>query len=67
MFFCLFIALLSTLFYINLLIAEIANTKINMYSMQDDNSYNESLKRGKVKNILLIIMSLFWTTVILFM
>lgn len=67
MFFCLFIALLSTLFYINILIAEIANTKINMYSMQDDNSYNESLKRGKVKNILLIIMSLFWTTVILFM
>lgn len=65
MFFCLVIALLSTFFYVNILIAEIVNAKINVYGQQDENYRNEAIRRSKVKNILLIIMSLFWATIIL--
>jgi hypothetical protein len=59
--FILITALLSTLLWINILFAELITVKINPYITQDDKVQKQ---RAMVKNILIIIMSVFWGTYI---
>lgn len=59
--FILITALLSTLLWINILFAELITVKINPYITQDDTVQKQ---RAMVKNILIIIMSVFWGTYI---
>ena len=67
MFFSLFIAILSIVMYINIVIAEISSS--TKWLLQSDNNadyYNAAIKRSRIKNILLIISSLFWTAVLIY-
>lgn len=66
MFFTLLIALLSTLFYANILIAEIVNSKNSIYEDRNAEFFKEAVRRSHLKNTLLIIISLFWTTFIIY-
>jgi hypothetical protein len=59
--FILITALLSTLLWINILFAELITVKINPYITQNDKVQKQ---RAMVKNILIIIMSVFWGTYI---
>jgi len=58
---CLFIAILATIYWINITISEIINTKINPYV--SDNG-EEDLNRAKIKNYVTLIMAIFWAIVI---
>lgn len=65
MWFCLFVAILSTLIYINIIITEIANNnRVDMLVMNDA---EKALKKAQYlafyKLILILIMSVFWTIV----
>jgi hypothetical protein len=62
MLFCLFIAILSTIIWLNITIAEILEAKLNPYK-ETDASDN---KRTVLKNYLSLIMALFWAIVIRF-
>jgi len=64
MYFCLFIALLSTFIWIDTNIAESINAKIYPYANADRDE--EDKKRAKFKTCLVIIMALFWAAVIRF-
>ena len=57
---CLFIAILSTLLWINVMFAENITAKVNPYS----NDTKTDKVRGVVKIALTLVMSLFWTTVV---
>lgn len=59
---CLFIAILSTLIWVNITVAEILNAKLNPYKETDDSDK----KRTVLKNYLTIIMALFWAIVFRF-
>lgn len=61
MLFCLFIAILATILWINITISEIVNTKINPYA--SDNG-EEDMNRAKLKNYIAIIMAIFWAIII---
>lgn len=62
MLFCLFIAILSTLIWINVSVAQSVEAKVNPYSQDTDGER----KRSILKNYLVIIMSIFWAIVIRF-
>lgn len=59
---CLFIAILSTLIWANITVAEILSAKLNPYKETDDSDK----KRTVLKNYLTIIMALFWAIVFRF-
>ena len=63
MYFCLIVALLSTLIWINVLYAENINAKVNPYQKNDEDMKNDK-RRGVLKTLLVIIMSISWATVI---
>ena len=58
--FCLLVAIFSSLLYINLLIAEIVNAKINPYN-RDENDYKMEVKNSYIRIVLISIMSIFWS------
>lgn len=58
--FCLLVALFSTLLYINFLIVEIVNAKINPYNRSEDD-FKKALKNSYIRIILIAIMSIFWS------
>ena len=60
MFVCLFIAILATIIWVNLLISEVINSKINPYT--DINETDK--KRAIIINYLAAIMALFWAIVL---
>ena len=60
MLFCLFIAILSTLIWVELSFAQIIEAKINPYSQNTD----AEKKRAILKNYIVIIMALFWAIVL---
>lgn len=60
MLFCLFIAILSTLIWVELSFAQIIEAKINPYSQSTD----AEKKRTILKNYIVIIMALFWAIVL---
>ena len=64
MFFCLIIALLSTLIWINVMYAELINAKVNPYQKTNDDMKNDE-RRGILKTLLVIIMSISWAIVII--
>ena len=59
---CLFIAIFSTLIWVNITVAEILSAKLNPYKETDDSDK----KRTVLKNYLTIIMALFWAIVLRF-
>ena len=63
MYFCLVISILSTLMWINVMYAEYITSKVNPYSNGNE---TEDKMRSKLKTILVIIMSTFWSSVILY-
>ena len=63
MFFCLIIALLTTFIWINVMYAEYINAKVNPYQKTDEDMKNDE-RRGVLKTLLVIIMSISWATVI---
>ena len=63
MYFCLIIAILSTLLWVNVLFTENINAKVNPYQKNDEDMENDK-RRGVLKTLLVIIMSISWTTVI---
>lgn len=65
MFFCLVIAILSTLIWINVMYVENINAKVNPYQKNGEDMENDK-RRGVLKTLLVIIMSISWTTVIYF-
>ena len=65
MFFCLIIAILSTLIWVNVMYAENINAKVNPYQKNNDDMKNDE-RRGVLKTLLVIIMSISWATVIYF-
>jgi hypothetical protein len=64
MYFCLVIAFASTLLWINILHAEYITAQINPYATGDK---EEDKIRAKMKNVLVLIMALFWSAVILYL
>ena len=62
MLFCLFIAILSTIIWLNITVAEILEAKLNPYKATDESDN----KRTVLKNYLSLIMALFWAIVIRF-
>lgn len=60
MYICLFIAIFSTLCWLNVTIAEIITARVNPYAT--DNSIDK--KRALIKNALSLIMSITWTVFI---
>ena len=63
MYFCLIIAILSTLLWVNVLYTENINAKVNPYQKNDEDMKNDK-RRGVLKTLLVIIMSISWATVI---
>lgn len=63
MFFCLIIALLSTLIWINVMYVEYINAKVNPYQKTAEDMKNDE-RRGVLKTLLVIIMSISWASVI---
>lgn len=63
MFFCLIIALLTTFIWINVMYTEHINAKVNPYQKTDEDMKNDE-RRGVLKTLLVIIMSISWATVI---
>ena len=63
--FCLLVAIFSSLLYINLLIAEIVNAKINPYN-RDENDYKREVKNSYIRIVLISIMSIFWSVFFIF-
>ncbi len=64
MYFLLVIAFLSTLVYFNLVVSEIANSRINLFK---NNETDNSLLISKIKYVLIIIMALSWAAIIKFL
>lgn len=62
MFFITVIALFSTLMLINILVTESINARLNMYSSKD--TEEEDKNRARLKMILILISSLFWSALI---
>ena len=62
MFFITVIALFSTLMLINILVTESINARLNMYSNKD--TEEEDKNRARLKMILILISSLFWSALI---
>jgi hypothetical protein len=60
MLFCLFVAIISSLIWVNLTFAEVVSAKLNPYKETDDGDR----KRTVIKNYLIVIMALFWAIVI---
>lgn len=63
MYFCLIVSLLSTLLWINVLYTENINAKVNPYQKNNGDLKNDE-RRGILKTLLVIIMSISWATVI---
>ena len=63
MIFCLIIALLSTLIYLNLLLSDLINMRINPNYAPSNNDENAVII-AKIKYVLLIIMAIFWSIII---
>ena len=63
MYFCLIIAILSALLWVNVLFTENINAKVNPYQKNDEDMKNDK-RRGVLKTLLVIIMSISWATVI---
>ena len=66
MYFCLIIAILSTLLYINIIITDIINSRINPY-LTSSKELDSEMNKTKLKISLILIMALFWATVIYFL
>lgn len=66
MWLCLFVAILSTLIYINIIITELANNnRVDMLVMNDaEKAFKKAQYLAFYKLILILIMSIFWTIVI---
>ena len=62
MFFCLTVAIISTLLWVNLLFAECINSVNKHYASAEDNK--TELANAKLRILLVIIMGLFWSAVI---
>lgn len=62
MFFITVIALFSTLMLINILVTESINARLNMYSSKDTEEEDKNMAR--LKMILILISSLFWSALI---
>lgn len=62
MLFCLFIAILSTIIWLNITVAEVLSAKLNPYKETDESDK----KRTVLKNYLSLIMAIFWAIVIRF-
>jgi len=60
MLFCIFVAILATLIWINLSFAQFIEAKINPYSQNND----AENKRAIIKNYLIVIMAIFWAIVL---
>ena len=54
----LFIAVASTALWLNIVITEGFNSRVNVYATKQDN--DKSLLVSKTKNVLIFIASLFW-------
>ena len=54
----LFIAVASTALWLNIVITEGFNSRVNLYATKHDN--DKSLLVSKTKNVLIFIASLFW-------
>lgn len=65
MYYCLTIAIISTLLWINQTFAEYINTINKQYSVDGDDKDLE-IEKARIKTILSIIMGLFWSAVIYF-
>ena len=63
MYFYLIIALLTTFIWINVMYAENINAKVNPYQKTNEDMKNDE-RRGVLKTLLVIIMSISWATVI---
>ena len=63
MYFYLIIALLTTFIWINVMYAEHINAKVNPYQKTDEDMKNDE-RRGVLKTLLVIIMSISWATII---
>lgn len=55
----LFIAVTSTALWLNIVITEGFNSRVNVYATKQDN--DKSLLVSKTKNVLIVIASLFWS------
>lgn len=65
MWFCLFMAILCSLIYINLVITEIANGSKNLLLMgNNEDLLKKAQNMAFFKIILIVLMSIFWTLVI---
>lgn len=60
MYFCLVIAFMATFYWINIMFAEYISSKINPYGNGLD---NVDKTQARIKNILVVIMALFWAAV----
>jgi hypothetical protein len=60
MYFCLVVALAATFFWVNIMFAEYISSKINPYGNGLDTVDKD---KARIKNILVIIMALFWAAV----
>lgn len=63
MFFCLTIAIISTLLWINMLFAEAVNSATRHYAVDNDDRKRE-IENSKLRIVLSIIMGFFWSAVI---
>ena len=55
----LFFAITSTALWLNIVITEGFNSRVNVYATKQDN--DKSLLVSKTKNVLIVIASLFWS------
>lgn len=62
---CLVIAFLSTLCWVNIMFVEYINAKINPYQKSNEDLKIDE-KRSILKTILIVIMSIFWSVVIMY-
>lgn len=62
-FFVLFVAILSTLFLIVTMTAELITSRINPY---ETGNSDEDKQRGRIKMLAIFIMALFWSAYIIF-
>jgi hypothetical protein len=63
MYFLLVVAIYATLCWLNVMFSEHITAKVNPYVKPEDTT---DIQRAKIKNILIIIMALFWSAVVLY-
>lgn len=65
MFFSLTVAIAATFLWVNQWLADFINAKVNPYTVSEDDKKDDKF-RSKLKLWLIVIMALFWGTVIRF-